>query len=72
VGCYNKDVINKDQQTNLQQYNLTRDRERRCSRPLVRYGFFDLVSFAPTSAIEVIENEPLTYEETVHSNDSHK
>ena len=50
-------------------YNVARDRQRRVSRPPVRYGYSDLVSYALSSVVAEIGEEPLSYDEAVKSKD---
>ncbi|MDV3146702.1 MAG: reverse transcriptase domain-containing protein [Sweet potato little leaf phytoplasma] len=58
--------------TNLQTYNLARDRQRREIRPPSRYARADLVHYALNVEIEQADTEPLTYSEAVNSRDSVK
>ena len=51
-------------------YNVARDRQRREVRPPIRYGYFDLVSYALLSAEETAGDEPLSYEEAMRLKDS--
>ena len=57
----------------MQQYSITRDRERRTIKPKHKYGEADLVAYAlsVTKNIESSE-EPSTYEKEISYNDSGK
>lgn len=67
-----RDELDAENEPDLQRYNVARDRQKRQSRPPKRYDYSNLVSYAITSASEVIEDEPLTYEEAVPPKDSLK
>ncbi|KAL2469901.1 Reverse transcriptase Ty1/copia-type domain-containing protein [Abeliophyllum distichum] len=52
----------------IDEYQLTRDRQRRHIRPPARFNDDDFVSFLTYQ--EVIENEPLYYDKAMKSKDS--
>ena len=54
----------------LQQYSLTRDRERRQIRPARRFAHADIVSFALSVAKDIESQDPITYHEAISSNES--
>lgn len=56
-----------EDEPNQHKYNVVRDKQKRQSKPPMRYGFPNLVSYAFTSASDVVEEEPLTYEEAIAS-----
>ena len=58
------------QATDLQQYQLTRDRERRHTRPPARYAYADMVAYALMSAEDVAIEEPNRYREAMNSKNS--
>ncbi|KAH9762289.1 hypothetical protein KPL70_000762 [Citrus sinensis] len=58
------------QVTDLQQYQLTRDRERRHTRPPARYAYADMVAYALMSAEDVAIEEPNSYREAMSSKNS--
>ncbi|KAH9800568.1 hypothetical protein KPL71_000711 [Citrus sinensis] len=58
------------QVTNLQQYQLARDRERRHTRPPARYAYADMVAHALMSAEDVAIEEPNSYREAMNSKNS--
>ena len=49
-------------------YQLTRDKEKRVIRPPRRYAYADLIAFALTVAHEITADEPRTYSEAINSN----
>ncbi|KAH9696398.1 hypothetical protein KPL71_023151 [Citrus sinensis] len=51
--------------TSIQDYQLTRDRQERQVRAPERLGYADLIAYALTTAHEVDQEEPKTYEEAV-------
>ncbi|KAH9651033.1 hypothetical protein KPL70_026595 [Citrus sinensis] len=55
------------QATNLQQYQLARDREKRHTRPPTRYAYADMVAYALMSAEDVTIEEPNSYREAVNN-----
>ncbi|KAH9697399.1 hypothetical protein KPL71_023589 [Citrus sinensis] len=58
------------QVTDLQQYQLARDRERRHTRPPARYAYADMVACALMSAEDVAIEEPNSYREAMSSKNS--
>ncbi|KAH9728046.1 hypothetical protein KPL70_008880 [Citrus sinensis] len=54
-------------QTQLRDYHLVRDRERRQIRPPQRYGYADLIAYALAASHEVEEDEPTSYREAMKS-----
>ncbi|KAH9779745.1 hypothetical protein KPL71_007826 [Citrus sinensis] len=56
--------------TSIQDYQLTRDRQKRQVRAPERLGYADLIAYALTAAHEVDQEEPKTYEEVVTSKES--
>ena len=54
----------------MQQYSLTRDRERRQIKPPQRYGHADIVSFALSIAEDIETQDPTTYHEAISSGES--
>jgi len=68
----NEGTSSSNSQPDLQRCNVARDRQRRTCKLLVRHVFSDLVSYALSSAIEILGDEPLTYEEPIHSKDFQK
>ncbi|TXG68420.1 hypothetical protein EZV62_003355 [Acer yangbiense] len=56
-----------EEQDDLNNYQLVRDRARREHRAPVRYGYADLISFALTVAEDINENEPRNFNEAVRS-----
>ncbi|XP_062085979.1 uncharacterized protein LOC133792086 [Humulus lupulus] len=56
----------------LHDYRLVRDRVRREIKPPERFGYADLIAYALNVAEEEIEQEPLSYKESVNSKDSHE
>ncbi|KAL2498193.1 Uncharacterized protein Adt_23743 [Abeliophyllum distichum] len=52
----------------IDEYQLTRDRQRRQIRPPARFNGDNFVSFLTYQ--KVVENEPLSYDETMKSKDS--
>ena len=59
-------------QSNLSGYELTRDREKRTTRPLSRYGYADFLAFAFAIAEEIDLEEPRSYSEAMKSKDKAK
>ncbi|KAH9699128.1 hypothetical protein KPL71_024224 [Citrus sinensis] len=58
------------QATDLQQYQLARDREKRHTRPPARYAYADMVACALMSAEDVAIEEPNSYREAMNSKNS--
>ena len=57
----------------MQQYSITRDKERRTIKPPQKYGEAGLVAYALSVANNIESSEePSTYEETVSCSDSSK
>lgn len=65
-----KEGSDAEDEPNQHRYNVARDRQKRQSKPRKRYGFADLVSYALTSASEVVGDEPQTYEKAIATKDS--
>ena len=59
-------------QSDLQEYNLTRDRARRVIKPPDKYGFADLISYALTVGSELEISEPSTYQAALKSQDKNQ
>ena len=64
------DAEEVDEQNQLQTYQLTRDRERRETKPPLRFGFSYFVSYALYLAQEIENKEPQTYKEAISCKDS--
>ncbi|KAH9658263.1 Integrase catalytic domain-containing protein [Citrus sinensis] len=60
------------QQTDLQDYQLARDRERRQTRAPDRLSYADLIAFALVSADEIAIEEPESYFEAISGKDCDK
>ncbi|KAK9179751.1 hypothetical protein WN943_028956 [Citrus x changshan-huyou] len=56
--------------TSIQDYQLTRDKQKRQVRAPERLGYADLIAYALTASQEVDQEEPKTYEEAVASKES--
>lgn len=54
----------------LSNYALVRDRERRVIKPSVMYGYADLIAFSLSVSEELDDLDPRTYLEAVKSKDS--
>ncbi|KAH9767149.1 hypothetical protein KPL71_011170 [Citrus sinensis] len=54
-------------QTELEEYQLAKVRERRTIRPPKRYGYADLIAYALATSHEIDETEPKSYKEAVNS-----
>ncbi|KAH9736687.1 Integrase catalytic domain-containing protein [Citrus sinensis] len=54
-------------QTQLRDYHLVRDKERRQIRPPQRYGYADLIAYTLTASHEIDEDEPTSYREAMKS-----
>ena len=68
-----KDDDESEQQTSeLDNYQLARDRVRRETKAHERYGYADLIAFALFFASEVLEEEPKSYEEVLASKEKGK
>ncbi|KAK0584649.1 hypothetical protein LWI29_016628 [Acer saccharum] len=59
-------------ETDLQNYWLARDREKRQVRPPDRFGYADLIAFAFTAAEAFIDEEPRSYVEAIKSKEARK
>ncbi|KAH9687012.1 hypothetical protein KPL70_014605 [Citrus sinensis] len=64
-----KDVGLKTQkpQTQVQSYQLTKDREKREIRPPQRYGYADLIAYALAASHDIDVDEPKSYAEAIQS-----
>lgn len=62
----------ESEDTNVNDYRLTRDRVRRVIRPPSRYGEADLVAYALATTDEFAEMEPSNYTEAVNCKESYK
>ncbi|KAH9781363.1 Integrase catalytic domain-containing protein [Citrus sinensis] len=51
----------------MNEYQLTRDREKRVIKPPKRYGIADMISYALAVAEEVIGEEPVSYKQAMGS-----
>ncbi|KAH9745767.1 CCHC-type domain-containing protein [Citrus sinensis] len=56
----------------IQDYQLTRDREKRVIKPPKRYGIVDMISYALAVAEEVIGEEPVSYKQAMGSKNREK
>ncbi|KAH9750670.1 hypothetical protein KPL71_013960 [Citrus sinensis] len=81
VASDSEDMVNTEdqdtesptlQQTDLQDYQLARDRERRQTRAPDRLGYADLIAFALVSADEIAIEEPGSYSEAISGKDCDK
>ncbi|XP_071689077.1 uncharacterized protein [Rutidosis leptorrhynchoides] len=59
-----------DEQHDLQNYNLVRDRERRVIKPPQQFGHGDLVAYALSMAEDIEVQEPATYREAISGPES--
>ena len=62
----------RKQPSELEIYQLARDRERRAIKMPKKYGITDLISYALTVADEVNDGEPLSYKEAMRCGDKLK
>ncbi|KAH9702699.1 hypothetical protein KPL70_010850 [Citrus sinensis] len=58
--------------TDIQDYQLARDRQRRVIKTPKRFAYADLIAYALTAAHELDNDEPKTYREAVSGNDADK
>ncbi|PON85525.1 hypothetical protein TorRG33x02_186740 [Trema orientale] len=68
----NIEQLGLDQQEELQNHQLSRDRTRRQIRAPDRYGFAEYISFALTVARDIEGVEPMSYKETLSDKNSFK
>ncbi|KAH9722896.1 Integrase catalytic domain-containing protein [Citrus sinensis] len=54
-------------ESQMQGYQLARDRAKRPTRPPRRYGYADLITYALEAAHEIDEEEPKTFNEAIQS-----
>ncbi|KAH9698599.1 hypothetical protein KPL71_024065 [Citrus sinensis] len=54
-------------QTQVQGYQLTKDRENRQIRPPLRYGYADLIAYALAASNDIDVDEPKSYAEAIQS-----
>lgn len=59
-------------QTEIQDYQLVRDRQRREIKASKRYVYAHLIAYALTAAYELENDEPRTYKEAVSGRDSER
>ena len=62
-------VITNSQEASLD-YLLSRDKAKRNIKPLDRFGFVDLITYALLTAMEYEESEPLSYQEAINNNEA--
>ena len=55
----------KQTEAQYQEYQLTRDRERRKEKAPVRYGYADLIAYALTASHQIDDDEPKNYKEAI-------
>ncbi|KZV37190.1 hypothetical protein F511_15110 [Dorcoceras hygrometricum] len=61
-----------EEETGVDDYQLTRDRQRRAAKPTQRYGYADLITFALNVASDVDKEEPATVSEALNSQEREK
>ena len=66
------EILEPTQEESLAQYQLTRDRTRRETRPPARYSYADLIFTALVAGVEVLRSEPDSYEGAIRSKDKDK
>ena len=54
-------------ESQLQSYQLARDRVKRPTRPPRRYGYADLITYALEAAYEIDDKEPKTFNDAIQS-----
>ncbi|KAH9647652.1 hypothetical protein KPL70_025267 [Citrus sinensis] len=59
-------------QTQVQGYQLTKDREKRQIRPPQRYGYADLIAYALAASHDIEVDEPKSYAEAIQSSNKSK
>ena len=59
--------IQPQQQTQFQNYQLAQDRKKRQTRPLQRYKYADLITYALAASHEIEIDEPKNYFEAIQS-----
>ncbi|KAH9650014.1 hypothetical protein KPL70_026198 [Citrus sinensis] len=64
---HNTEHQHQQNQTELEDYQLAKDRKRRTIRPPKRYGYADLISYALATSHEIDETELKSYKEAVNS-----
>lgn len=69
-GAEPKEPDHITEQTEVQDYQLTRDRVRRQPRPNPRYELLNMTDFALVSREEIEQAEPTSYEEAIHGKNS--
>lgn len=67
---YSNQIISEDDENPLSNYQLTRERVRRETRRLVRYGDVDMIYYTLMGKNEVYYNEQATYKESLASKDA--
>lgn len=53
--------LQSQEESDIQEYNLIKDRKRRQMRPPMKYGYADLISYALNVADTVIDENSRTY-----------
>ena len=66
---YDQEAGTSNEQADLRDYNLTRDRERRLIKAPSRYGYADIMAYAFSVTEDMDTNEPKTYYDVVTSKD---
>ena len=66
---YDQEAGTSNEQADLRDYNLTRDRKRRSVKTPSRYGYADIMAYAFSVAEEMDTDEPKTYRDAVTSKD---
>ncbi|KAH9681219.1 hypothetical protein KPL71_026889 [Citrus sinensis] len=68
-GSYAEEEL-KSTECGSNTYQLARDRKRRTIRPPKRYAVADLIAYALSTAQEINDDEPKTYQEAITSNNN--
>ena len=58
--------------TNIQDYQLAKDRQMRIIKTPKRFAYADLIAYAPTAAHELDNDEPKTFREAISGKDADK
>ncbi|KAK3040107.1 hypothetical protein RJ639_027833 [Escallonia herrerae] len=67
---YGSHSTEENEETQEQQYSITRNKSRREIQPLQKYGYADIIAYA-LSVVKSIEfEEPITYKETLKNTES--
>ena len=71
VNEHEEDIVSPQEQSSsqeqFQEYQFTRDRQKRQVKPTKRFGYADLIGYALSAANEIDDEEPKSFKEATQS-----